>query len=339
MKSQRTIKGRFSLTGIDPAGGNPVYVTFSPLDSDSGIWFSTKRGRLPFKKEHIRTTRSIAISQSMILSDGRTGFMNIEHPLATFMAYEIDNIEVYLDRELSLSSRLLRPLGKAKRIEIFPNIPFLQRSLCDMIEDVGLEEQEGTVRKLRMNVEAFESEDGRLKFERLEGDELRVRAFTQYVLRNGDIVRGEREIALNPRDYREIACARAFCGAALKPPRGYSEGSRKTGLLHGAPVWLPKDVMKFIGKFLYLSYGLGHGMDETYIFYPASSERKWRENEIIRDEIAAHTCIDRGGDVFAVLQATYDARPAGIRVTSRFASHRNAYETVRENLDKFEVVD
>jgi hypothetical protein len=336
MQSQRTISDRFTLTGIEPAGGNPVQITFSPLPPNKGIVFSNSKVEVPLQKENIYATSPFSPAQTIILRKGKKGFMNIEHFIATFLAYGIDNIGIYTDKEHSLTSYLFQYFGNARNIEVMPYLPDCQKSLCNKIEEVGIEEQNEKRKTLRMKVDRFDGKDGKLIFEKIDREGVIINSLTEYYLINGDVVKGSNEIELIPKEYKPISSARSFCGAALRPP-SKDKNSRKTGFFYGASVYVPKFVIKSLGSFLYFSYGIGHGVDETNIFYPPRSEAEWRYKENIKDEVAAHTNIDRAGDVFAVLQAIFQARPTGIKLTSRFAGHRYAIETIKNNLDKFYI--
>lgn len=87
--------------------------------------------------------------------------------------------------------------------------------------------------------------------------------------------------------------------------------------------------MRFVGNFLYLSFGIGNGINETNSFYPPNSAAEWREHELMENEVACHTVVDHAGDIIKGLDTYFNARPAGMKLTCTFAGHADALEFVR----------
>ncbi len=342
MSYQSTIKKDFKLIGKCPASGNLVEVIFSPASVNTGIVYESKRVRASLIEGSVETTKPYQIAQTIVLKNGKRGFANIEHDLPTFFTYGIDNIIIKLNKKQSLTSFFFRPFGHAGKIEFVPYFPNLQKDLCEKIEEIGTIKQ-NTKRQILKLRENFETENKKLKFEIIPGDELKIRSFTSYFLKNGDKVDGDKEISFVPEQYKEIAVARAFCGAALKPPKDYkTEYTRKTGKIGGAAIYVPQWLIGCLGYFLYLSHGFGKGCSDNELFYPPTSAKEWRQKERIKDEIAGHTNIDRAGDFIAAIQVAFNAKPAGIRpegirITSRFASHKDVISSLVKYHNKFYI--
>ncbi len=327
---QCTIGEAIKVMGTEPYGGNPVQVIISPADPNTGLVFKVGKERIPLKNEHIRSSWKLSLAKTLILENPATKLKirGIEHIIGTFMVYKIENAIIDLDMDPKLTYKIFHPFGIAlKNTAIIPYFPDLQRSLCDRIEQVEIVKQ-GVPRKILRLKEKEKIDTGKLKLEWIKGNEIISKVKTKYTLSNGDAVKGDKEITLIPKEYKPIASARAYFGAP-KSKFAPKEFTRKTGIIHSFPMLVSKSVMKFMGNFLYLSYGFGYGANECNSFYPPNSEQEWRYKEMMKDEIACHGIIDRTGDFFKRLDLTFNARPAGMKLTCEYAGHRDCHDFIR----------
>jgi len=93
---QQTINQPASYSGIGLHSGNRVTMTFLPAPANSGIRF--RRVDLDGKPEiEARVENVVENNRSTTLAKGNTRIHTVEHVLATFAGYEIDNAIVELD--------------------------------------------------------------------------------------------------------------------------------------------------------------------------------------------------------------------------------------------------
>lgn len=93
---QQTINQPASYSGIGLHSGNRVTMTFLPGPANSGIRF--RRVDLDGKPEiEARVENVVENNRSTTLAKGNTRIHTVEHVLATFAGYEIDNAIVELD--------------------------------------------------------------------------------------------------------------------------------------------------------------------------------------------------------------------------------------------------
>ncbi|MEI6392185.1 MAG: bifunctional UDP-3-O-[3-hydroxymyristoyl] N-acetylglucosamine deacetylase/3-hydroxyacyl-ACP dehydratase [Verrucomicrobiota bacterium] len=96
MLQQQTINQPASYSGIGLHSGNRVTMTFLPAPANSGIRF--RRVDLDGKPEiEARVENVVENNRSTTLAKGNTRIHTVEHVLATFAGYEIDNAIVELD--------------------------------------------------------------------------------------------------------------------------------------------------------------------------------------------------------------------------------------------------
>jgi UDP-3-O-[3-hydroxymyristoyl] N-acetylglucosamine deacetylase/3-hydroxyacyl-[acyl-carrier-protein] dehydratase len=93
---QQTLNGPASYSGVGLHSGNRVTMTFLPAPVNSGIRF--RRVDLEGKPEiEARAENVVENNRSTTLAKGNTRVHTVEHVLATFAGYDIDNAIVELD--------------------------------------------------------------------------------------------------------------------------------------------------------------------------------------------------------------------------------------------------
>ena len=96
MQPQQTIKNSVSFSGIGLHSGNKVSMTFLPAPPNTGIRF--RRVDLDGKPEiEARVENVSETNRSTTISKGNVKIHTVEHVLATFAGYGIDNAVVELD--------------------------------------------------------------------------------------------------------------------------------------------------------------------------------------------------------------------------------------------------
>ena len=96
MLQQQTINGPASYSGIGLHSGNRVNMTFLPAPPNSGVRF--RRVDLEGRPEIEARVENVAeTTRSTTLAKGNTRIHTVEHVLATFAGYGIDNAIVELD--------------------------------------------------------------------------------------------------------------------------------------------------------------------------------------------------------------------------------------------------
>src|SRR5207248_4961586 len=94
--NQQTLNGSATFSGIGLHNGNRVTMTFLPAPPDTGIRF--RRVDLEGKPEiEARVENVVENNRSTTLAKGNTRIHTVEHVLATFGGYGIDNAVVELD--------------------------------------------------------------------------------------------------------------------------------------------------------------------------------------------------------------------------------------------------
>jgi UDP-3-O-acyl-N-acetylglucosamine deacetylase len=297
MEYQTTLEKPINLVGIEPYGGNRVNVRLLPAGENSGYVFRTRTREIGARLGYAGNSR-----RSVHLSDGRVSISHVEHILATLRAYDVDNVVINLEREPSLSFRTMDRLGLATREEVFPIFPEMQKTLCDAIETSGVVEQLSSRRIFKLK-ETFCT--GKLLFEPTSNGRLTMRAITNYSV----VGVQEKEIIVNPNSFYSISKARSYQSFF--------------------PWWVPKSVMSLAATVAFPSFGLGHGITRENVFLPPRTKEQWRAQEIMKNEIACHTIIDRLG-AFALI-----GKISGVKVTCNGSGHQHDIETLRNYRDYF----
>lgn len=91
---QTTIKRKVQGIGIGLHKGEPIKITFEPLDANCGIVFYRKDLGVSYKVE----PKSVLNTQMATVIGDKSGYVStIEHLLAAINAYGIDNLRIVLD--------------------------------------------------------------------------------------------------------------------------------------------------------------------------------------------------------------------------------------------------
>ena len=123
MLQQQTLNRPASCSGIGLHGGNKVNMTFLPAQPNTGIRF--RRVDLEGKPEiEARVEHVVENNRSTTLAKGNTRIHTVEHVLATFAGYGIDNAVVELDANEP-------PIGDGSA-----------REYCKMVQTAGIVAQD-----------------------------------------------------------------------------------------------------------------------------------------------------------------------------------------------------
>lgn len=123
-RQQRTLKNEVSFSGIGLHTGEQVSMRFRPAKEGSGIFF--KRTDLPGQPVIPATVEYVcANARNTILGVGDVRINTVEHVLAAVRAYQLDNLCIEIDG-------IEPPVGNGSS-DVF----------VDMIDEVGIQEQEG----------------------------------------------------------------------------------------------------------------------------------------------------------------------------------------------------
>jgi UDP-3-O-[3-hydroxymyristoyl] N-acetylglucosamine deacetylase/3-hydroxyacyl-[acyl-carrier-protein] dehydratase len=186
---QQTLNRPASYSGVGLHSGNKVTMTFLPAPANSGIRF--RRQDLEGKPEiEARVENVVENNRSTTLAKGNTRVHTVEHVLATFAGYGIDNAVVELDANEP-------PIGDGSA-----------REYCKMIQSAGIVAQEERREPYRLT-EPIELEMGETVMSIFPDDNFKISCtsadkrgrFTQFY-----------SIEVSPKTWeRELAHARTFC--------------------------------------------------------------------------------------------------------------------------------
>lgn len=301
MQYQQTLKNKIEITGTEPFGGKQVKVQIEPAPEDTGRIFRTSGIDIPATLEYVEPIKGIAKLLSLKKANRR--ILIPEHLIGELFGYGIDNATIELETMSTLSYQILRYFGSARNTEV---VPYFGRKLCDALKN-NVKEQDKPKKILRLE-DKIETE--KITFEPIKGDDLIIKVITDYKLARGESIRQEKEIIVSPESVKEILSARAYCNV---------------------PTWAPKWLSRTLRYLFSLSYGFSYGNDESNLFYPQKTKEKWKAQELMENEVACHSILDRIGEI-----SLLPGRLAGVKITSRFAGHKEAIETLK-NLNKFYV--
>ena len=126
---QRTLKRSMVLYGTGLHSGMKTGLLLQPLPPNSGILFGSISYEevVPAHLDYVQSTEF-----ATALRKGRASAMTIEHLMAVLHAYRITNLMVKVVEEI--------PIMDGSALEF-----------CRIIEEAGVEEQEGSVEELRIN--------------------------------------------------------------------------------------------------------------------------------------------------------------------------------------------
>jgi UDP-3-O-[3-hydroxymyristoyl] N-acetylglucosamine deacetylase len=296
MQFQQTLRKLIEYNGIEFYGGNEVQVRIEPADEDTGIVFVTQRGRVKANIHGASQSRS-----SILLRDGRAKVINVEHILATLFAYGVDNAVIKLKKIPTRSFRVLDLCGLATSVEVVPVLPDREWTLCNKIEEAGLERQTDKRKLLYLLKEV---PTGLLKFTPTK-EGLIIRATTDYSVPG----KQSAEFEITPRNYRdELARARPY--------------------EKHLPLWVPLGLMDFGASLFYPTFGIGHGFSSENVFLPVRTREEWEKQERYHGEIARHSIVDRLGAI-----SLLEGRLEGVMVYANRSGQRNDIQVLQAMSD------
>jgi UDP-3-O-[3-hydroxymyristoyl] N-acetylglucosamine deacetylase/3-hydroxyacyl-[acyl-carrier-protein] dehydratase len=186
---QQTISRPASFSGIGLHSGNRVNMTFLPAAPDTGVRF--RRVDLEGKPEiEARVENVIETNRSTTIGKGNTKVHTVEHVLATFAGYGIDNAIIELDANEP-------PIGDGS-----------SRQYCRMIEEAGIVPQVERREPYTVS-EPIELQAGETEMAVFPNDVFKITCtsadkegrFTQFF-----------SVELSPKTWeRDLAHARTFC--------------------------------------------------------------------------------------------------------------------------------
>lgn len=186
---QQTINRAATYAGVGLHSGNRVTMTFLPAPANSGIRF--RRVDLEGKPEiEAQVENVVENNRSTTLAKGNTRIHTVEHVLATFAGYGIDNAIVELDANEP-------PVGDGSA-----------REYCKLVQDAGIVAQDER-RELYVPTAPIELEMGETVMTLFPDDGFKLSCtsadkqgrFTQFY-----------SLELTPRTWeKELAHARTFC--------------------------------------------------------------------------------------------------------------------------------
>jgi UDP-3-O-acyl-N-acetylglucosamine deacetylase len=305
MQNQRTLRNDIVIDGIDLPSENHSTIEVYRASPNTGFVFVTSKGNnIEAKLENAYPT-TFPIKTIYLQNNSSNERIAVpEHTLAQLYAYGIDNAIIKVNKTSSLTSRAFKNLGNARNTTF---IPYVGRKLCDALEN-NIEEQDAPRKILRLRRPIVTE---KLSLSPTDGEEVEISAYTSYKLSNGERTEQKKSLIISPQSIRDISTARNYCGV---------------------PLWSPKWFTKLVASFVFLSHGFGNGNDDSNVFYSAKTRDSWLAKELMESEIACHTIMDRLGEL-ALLQG----RLQGVYAGCKFAGHRDAIETIKNNLDKFYI--
>jgi len=194
---QRTLRENVVLNGVGLISGRKTGIILSPLGIDEGIVFQTLDGQRI--QGHITSLENFsqAVSSktfsanSTTLDNGRQQVRTVEHLMAIFSAYTINNVLIKVDDEI-------------------PNIDGSANGFCDLIAQAGIEEQQALTKvaviRQKIGDGKEQKHEKHLYAEPFEGFEIAMRVDYPSPI-------GEQRFTFNPEKIsfaEEIAPARSF---------------------------------------------------------------------------------------------------------------------------------
>jgi UDP-3-O-[3-hydroxymyristoyl] N-acetylglucosamine deacetylase/3-hydroxyacyl-[acyl-carrier-protein] dehydratase len=189
VSEQQTIKSSVSFSGVGLHSGNRVNMTFLPAPAGSGLRF--RRVDLEGRPEiEARVENVVETNRSTTLGKGNIRIHTVEHVLATFAGYGIDNAIVELDANEP-------PIGDGS-----------SREYCRLIQAAGLATQEKQ-REPHELKQPIELQSGETLLNLFPHDGFKVTCtsadkrgrFTQFL-----------SLEINPKTWeKELSQARTFC--------------------------------------------------------------------------------------------------------------------------------
>jgi len=301
MQYQQTLKRDITYSGIEFYGGNLVELVLRPAEPDTGVVFRTNTGHVKADIHLASQSRS-----SVLLRNSTTTVLHSEHLLATLFAYGIDNVLIDVKRKSSRSFKLLETFYLATDTEVIPVSEDRELTLCEKIEEVGLEKQNRERRLLRID---HPINTTHLSFQPTTTEGLIIEATTDYPIPGEETI----FLEITPQNYKK----------QLAQSRMYAKW---------LPDWANKNnltrlITKVVMEIVYPSFGIGHGFTPSTVFLPVKNKEEWREQEIYSKEITRHTIVDRLGAI-----ALLDGRLDGVKVKAKFSGHANDIKVLKERV-------
>lgn len=191
LRKQRTLQKEVSFSGIGIHTGKQVSLRFNPAKEGTGIVF--RRTDLPSKPIIPATIEYVAdTSRSTTIGIKDIFIHTVEHVLAAVRAYSIDNLCIDI-------SSIEPPVGNGSS-DVF----------VDMIEEVGIKEQEHIVPIVKINSPVYYS-DGEISLVALPYDGYRI-SYTLNYPESSSILRSQFfSVEVTPENFKkEIAPCRTF---------------------------------------------------------------------------------------------------------------------------------
>ncbi len=189
-RPQRTLRSAVTIDGTGLHTGQPVKATLNPAEPGTGLMF--RRIDLADQPLLPATVDSVAgTSWETVLGEGDAKVGTIEHLLAPLTVYGIDNLEILLEG---------------------PEPPALDgsgREWCALIEEAGIQEQEGTQARSIVVREPFVVREGDSTYTIAQHDGYRITAEIDFD--HPAIGRQSATVEIEPETFcAQIAPARTF---------------------------------------------------------------------------------------------------------------------------------
>ncbi len=325
MPNQYTLKKPIKFTEIrplEPFGGNLVGIEAEPAPANTGLIFRSGDREVRACLENTRATMCTTAIQNKQLK-----VLNSEHFLATLCAYDIANAFINIKTHNSKSRKFFKKLGFAENTVVIPYFGNdLQKNVCDAIESVGVLNQEVKRPTIRLEKEIISSNE-QLKLTPINGKDLIFNITTNYSV----IGEQKLETIITPKTYRRNADARSY----NKHMR--SEKVKTRGLGKQIPRLLAKafseKMTSAIAKYFCYPYlGLNHGFSRDNSFIAPNTVEGWLDQQRMPKEICWHSIIDGLGKI-----ALLPGKLIGVKIESKYASHKTYLKTLKENQYKFHL--
>ena len=302
MFNQYTIDKPIKLQGIDIPSGNTSNIFLEPSEPDTGIVFETPKGE-QIKAILGNTSSSLFWFAKTLTLEGEKEHIACPEHLITPLKTYVDNAKIKLQKKSSFSSAILKhfPIGSGRNTYFVPHIG---KKLCEALEG-NIREQDKPRKILRLEEKIITD---KLEIRPIDGDNIIIGTTTDYKLKDGHI-KQEKELKITPESIKAISLARGYCLA---------------------PTWAPQFLTKAVSGLFFITQGFGNGNNPSNIFYYQKTKERWLSQQLMENEIACHTIIDRLAELFLL-----PGRIKGIYLYCKFAGHKEGIETLKENQYKF----
>jgi len=302
MPNQYTLNESIKIKGMDFPSGNVSNVLVDPGKPDTGIVFETPKGEEIEATIENTSSSLFWFAKTFILKGNKEYIACPEHFLAQLKTF-VDNARVRIQKKPSFSSNILKhlPIGSGRNTQF---VPYLGQKLCEVLEG-NIKQQDKPQKIIRLE-EKIETD--KLKIYPIDSNDIIIKAITKYNLKDG-YIKQEKELKITPESIRNISTARGYCAV---------------------PAWSPQVLTKTLASFFFITHGFGNGNDVSNIFYYQKTKDKWLAHQLMENEIACHTIMDRLAELYL-----FPGKPQGISLECKFAGHKEGIETLKENKLKF----